>query len=196
MTVTCQAGLSTTQIESIVADDGIGTEAAKRAVRRFLGKPGRFDDDRGVIIQEIRIHIWHKLSRRNTAPPNIEAWVRTTAKHKALDLLGNRKNEVLRQALVRKALGQRDDPSHLEIDPNEFEGALSGLPDDLRMVCDEILDGKTPHAVASVLGISPGRVRRRLNDLRKPFLEIYETAKQGEERVRRLSRDTGNHRRA
>ena len=121
----------------------------------FLVSPDASDDDREDIIQEIRVHVWHKLSRLDAAS-ELDAWVRLTARSKALNLLRDRKEEVRRQARVQKALGQRDDPNHLEIDPNEFDRALSGLPDDLRRVCDEILDGKTPHAVARVLGIGPG----------------------------------------
>jgi RNA polymerase sigma factor (sigma-70 family) len=174
MTVACPAGLSPAQIEAIVAKEGIGRKAAERAVRRLLGAPGRFGDDREDIVEEICVHIWRKLSRRNTAPPNLEAWVRLTAKRKALNLLRGRQVEFRRQVRVRDALAQRDGRSRPEIDPDKFERALSDLPDHLRRVCDEVLEGRSLSAVARILGISPGALRRRLDDLREPFLGVYE----------------------
>jgi DNA-directed RNA polymerase specialized sigma24 family protein len=188
------AGLSSAEINAIVADDGLGTVAAKCAVNRFFGELGHFTDDHDEITQLIRIHIWDKLTCRAAKPPNIEAYVRLVAKRKALNLRRDREAEARRQARVRDALALRDDHSQPKINPSEFMKVLSALPDGLRNLCDLFLDGKTLDAVACALGISREAVRSGLNDLREPFLEIYETATEGEEEVGCSRRDTGNHR--
>ena len=58
MNATCPAGLSSALLNALFADDGIGTEAAKRAAKRLVGKARFVATDVDDITQEIRIHIW------------------------------------------------------------------------------------------------------------------------------------------
>ena len=57
MNATCPAGLSSALLDALFADDGIGTEAAKRAAKRLVGKARFVATDVDDITQEIRIHI-------------------------------------------------------------------------------------------------------------------------------------------
>ncbi len=174
MTVACAAWLSAAQIDTTIGDEGDGTRAAKDAVRRFLGEPGPFEDGRDDLVQQIRIHLWQKLLQLNTPHPNLVAWLRDTANNKVSNLIRDRKAAARREARARDALARGDGRSRLNVEPDQFERVLSSLPDEQRRVCDQILEGTPLRDVPRILGIGSKEFRRRLEDLRGPFLEVYE----------------------
>jgi RNA polymerase sigma factor (sigma-70 family) len=167
--------LSPAQINALLAEDGIGTKAAERAVARLRFVASDVDD----VTQEIRFHLWKKLRKYNQGRGCLEAYVARIAKNKAINLLRGRCADYRRQARLRDELPRRNGRGHTKIDLAEFDRVLSGLPDDLRILCQVVLERGTIQAVALELGISRAAVRNRLSSLREPFRAVCEDYARG-----------------
>lgn len=169
----------------------------KRKAKRLIGRAGLVRSDQEDIEQELRLDLWHRLSRFDPDKSPRDMFTTCVVKYRIASIIESRKapcrdyrrcrcslndpldsesgdgsaerGDLLGQDATRLRTGGANRPAEERVDlRHDIRTVLAGLPPELRGLCRRLMN-RTPTEVAQETGIPRGTVYESMEVLRRRF---------------------------